>query len=91
MNYRKKNLQKFISKIFWKILRNFFSCGGAGNSSRGELCSSSHEVQKRGQNKPKLSKQAWLHMEIGPQIPNLRSDLASEAVWRPKSNFFVRC
>ena len=26
-------------------------------------------------------------MQFGPQIPNLSSNLTSEAIWRPKSNF----
>ena len=45
------------------------------------------EVQKKVQKRPKLSKQTWFHMQFGPQIPNLRSDLTSEAVVASESPF----
>ena len=31
---------------------------------------------------PKQSKQTWLHMQLGLQIPSLRSFFTSEAIWR---------
>ena len=63
-------------------IRKFLVAAKPSNSSRGRFIFFllSNEVQKKGPNRPKLSKQIWQHMKFEPKIPNLRSDLTSEAI-----------
>ena len=54
----------------WTNHFEIFSCGSGAQATQVEgrclTSSSSHEVQKKGQNRPKLFKQTWLHMQFGP-------------------------